>query len=56
MKNKIYYHKYEHWNANTPINDILIELDNFAKKGWEVVSHSQNIHGMSVILKKNIAG
>jgi hypothetical protein len=49
---KINFYRYESWDKDIPVNDVLIKLDKLGEDDWEVVSHSHSPYGMSVILKK----
>ncbi len=50
MKDNKY--KYEHWHSNINMEKILKDLEKLYKKGWIVISHNQNVYGMSVILTR----
>ena len=45
-------YKYLSWDKTTKVEKVIKELNELAKDGWEVVSHSQTDYGMSVILEK----
>jgi hypothetical protein len=44
-------YKYLSWSAQTHMEVIMAELENLADK-WKIISHSQNMYGMSVILER----
>ena len=45
-------YKYISWEWNKKMEDIMKELTELAKEGWELDSHCQNENGMSVILER----
>jgi len=44
-------HKILRYQANVTVEDIERWLDGWSQGGWEVVSISQTIHGMAVLIR-----
>lgn len=51
MKKKEFY-KYITWDKQEYMSKIMQELEKWHERGWELVSYSQDIYGMSAILKR----
>lgn len=45
-------YRYLRWEKDTPVEEIMEEVTELSKDGWKIISHSQTVHGMSIIFSR----